>query len=506
MQGLRLSDVSFGYRSGVALFAGVSVHLTGGWYGLVGPNGCGKSTWLRLVSGDLAPTTGHVRLVPPGAEVVQCPQEVEARGPEIVSLAGRRDGLARRLTGQFALAPDGPERWAQLSPGERRRWQIAAALAVEPAVLLLDEPTNHLDATARAQLVSALRRFEGVGIVVSHDRGLLDQLTAQTLWIHDRQVELLAAPYSEARRLRQEAAARAGAERDRLVQQRDRAARHLHDQRRQHEATKHSARTSHRMRNRYDSDARGALAQTRAAWAEDRAGRSVAVSRAALSRAAAQLPSGERDATLGRSVFVDYQPPPRERLLTLEDSLVRAGERALLRDVRVELRRRDRIWLRGDNGAGKTTLLHALLARSALPPDRLLWLPQELPPDAVQAMMQEVRVLTPVERGRVLSLVAALGCPPSPCWPPITPRRARRASWPSPSAWAATSGRWSWTSRPTTSTYLPSNASRRRWPATPAPSCWSPTTSTWPRAAPPGSGPSRTGSWTPARDPGSAAV
>jgi ATPase subunit of ABC transporter with duplicated ATPase domains len=77
-----------------------------------------------------------------------------------------------RTRGVYAGSCDWPEfdRWASLSPGERKRWQIAAALADDPEVLLLDEPTNHLDWNAREWLVRALREFAGLALVVSHDR------------------------------------------------------------------------------------------------------------------------------------------------------------------------------------------------------------------------------------------------------------------------------------------------------------------------------------------------
>ena len=69
-----------------------------------------------------------------------------------------------------------------MSPGERKRWQVASALAADPDVLLLDEPTNHLDGEARRGLVEALRRFDGVGLLVSHDRRLLENVRLDQRW------------------------------------------------------------------------------------------------------------------------------------------------------------------------------------------------------------------------------------------------------------------------------------------------------------------------------------
>jgi ATPase subunit of ABC transporter with duplicated ATPase domains len=86
-----------------------------------------------------------------------------------------------------------------MSPGERKRWQIAAALAREPDVLLLDEPSNHLDARAREWLVHALSRFAGVGVVVSHDRELLDRLTSSTIELRAGDVRVQRGGYTRAR-------------------------------------------------------------------------------------------------------------------------------------------------------------------------------------------------------------------------------------------------------------------------------------------------------------------
>ncbi|MGO9601815.1 MAG: ATP-binding cassette domain-containing protein [Candidatus Binataceae bacterium] len=173
---VRLADLSFSFADSVPILRDVSFQLAPGWTGVVGANGAGKTTLLRLITGDLEPVAGHVHFDPPGASISVCPQTVEVATLAIKSLAAAADGTSRRIHGELALDPVSLERWPTLSPGERKRWQVGAALAAEPAILVLDEPTDHLDADARELLVAALARFRGIGIVVSHDRTLLERL------------------------------------------------------------------------------------------------------------------------------------------------------------------------------------------------------------------------------------------------------------------------------------------------------------------------------------------
>src|SRR5262245_28217253 len=161
-----LRSVSFSHRSAASLLEAVDLSLERGWTALVGANGSGKTTLLRLIAGALSPAAGSIER-PAGARVVVCDQSVDE--PVDRELAERDDGGAHRLRAALELDPRDLERWATLSPGERRRWQIGAALAREPDVLLLDEPTNHLDAGGRALLIEALRAFRGIGVLVSHD-------------------------------------------------------------------------------------------------------------------------------------------------------------------------------------------------------------------------------------------------------------------------------------------------------------------------------------------------
>jgi ATPase subunit of ABC transporter with duplicated ATPase domains len=148
-------------------------------------------------------------------------------------------------------------------------------------------------------------------------------------------------------------------------------------------------------------------------WAEGRLGQDVGRLRTAVEDARDDVPELPPEPDLGRSVFLGFEQPRRPVLLSLEADLVRAGDSPLLRDVRIRLRRGERVRLEGPNGAGKTTLISALLARSDLPADRLLVLPQELPPGEGPRLASAIRAMEPAARGRVLSAYAALGCDPA---------------------------------------------------------------------------------------------
>jgi ATPase subunit of ABC transporter with duplicated ATPase domains len=408
---LRLERLAFAHADAAPILAGLDLRLGAGFTAVVGENGAGKTTLLRLVAGELSPSEGRVVVDPAGATVVLCAQEVAGRGADVDALAARADGEARRLRGLLALDPVSLARWQSLSPGERKRWQIGAALAAEPDVLLLDEPTNHVDARARLLLADALRRFAGVGLLVSHDRALLEELAPRTLRLHAGQARLWALRYGEARAA-WEAEARAALDARGAAQEEARRARaRLAEARRQRDAAE--AARSGRHRDPKDSDARTLGAKTRRDWAEARLGRDVGRLRAAAARASDAVPDLAVAAPLGASVFVGWERPPRPVLLSLDRADVRAGEAVALRDVSVRLGREDRVRVEGANGAGKSSLLAALLSSSTLPAGRVQYLPQELPPGEGARVLDAVRALDPETRGRVLSLVATLGTDPA---------------------------------------------------------------------------------------------
>jgi macrolide transport system ATP-binding/permease protein len=181
-------DVSFTYdTASVLLLSAVSAHFPRGWTGIVGANGAGKTTLLRLATGELVPQHGTIQAP---AETIYCPQRTDSPPPFFAEFLPATDGDACELKGRLRIGDEWLLRWQTLSHGERKRVQIGVALWRQPDVLAIDEPTNHLDAEARQLLLGALQSFSGVGLLVSHDRALLDVLCHQCLFLEPPNVTL----------------------------------------------------------------------------------------------------------------------------------------------------------------------------------------------------------------------------------------------------------------------------------------------------------------------------
>ena len=188
---LTLDGVSAGYEPGRPILRNLTLRIDhDDRIALLGPNGNGKSTFAKLISGRLAPLGGKM---------------VQAAGLEIAYLAQHQ--LDELVAGETVydhvrrLMPETPEakvrsRAAEmgfsgatanttisaLSGGEKARLLLGLAAFHGPHLLILDEPTNHLDIAARQALMEAINDFPGAVILISHDRSLLDA-SAERLWL-----------------------------------------------------------------------------------------------------------------------------------------------------------------------------------------------------------------------------------------------------------------------------------------------------------------------------------
>ena len=413
MPSLRFLGVELAHDGRAPILTDLDLHLTPGWTGVVGANGAGKTTLLDLATGRRAPSRGRVVREPDDLVIATCPQEVGPLDDDVGALAASDDRAARRWRGKLGCDPAALARWPTLSPGERKRWQLAAALAGAPDVLALDEPTNHVDGAGRAAIATALASFRGVGLLVSHDRALLDALCTSIVHIDGGRARTYPGNHAAARaQWEAEAEARREARAEATAAHRA-LARRLDTARRTEAAASRQVSAGARMKSRYDSDARSIVAGNKAAWAAAGAGRQVARLRGQAERAEAAVAAITVERERGGALFVDWEPPPRRWLATLDGVTLRAGDRVLARDVRRAIARDSRVRIAGDNGAGKTTLVRALLAAAALPAERVLHVAQELGDGDGDELAAAVRALPAAERGRVGQLAAALGLDPA---------------------------------------------------------------------------------------------
>lgn len=407
MYRVRISELSFQFRSDISLLDSISATATKGWYGLVGANGCGKSTLLRIIAGIQQADNGRILVEPNHLSLHYCEQELQKPIDSICQFAKSEAKEARILREQFMILPMQIDRWESLSSGEKKRWQVAAALFAQCDVLLLDEPANHLDAESRAILVAGLLSFPGIGILVSHDRELLDLLTENTWWLAEGKLETYAESYTAAKQLRETSISAKANAHEAAKAEVKKLERRLHQAREARASAERSQKVTP-----HDSDSRTLGAKTVKAWAESNLGKEVGKLRDATERARSQIPFYRPELHLGRSVFLDYEKPKQPTLLRLPPTDIYIQDTLLLHDVSFTWGRSDRIRIHGSNGAGKSTFLRYLLSLPNAPLEHLLVLPQEHGPSEILALIEEVRMQPPHIRGRICSLLAALGASP----------------------------------------------------------------------------------------------
>ncbi|MFD1206081.1 MULTISPECIES: ribosomal protection-like ABC-F family protein [Sporosarcina] len=172
---------------------------------IVGQNGSGKSTILKLLTSQLHADEGTCKL---GSNVKTgyLSQHFEVKNPKARLIDVFREevsveeGEARHILAKFMFyGPDVFKRMGDLSGGERMRLRLAQLMHQDVNFLLLDEPTNHLDIESREVLEDALEDFTGTILAVSHDRYFLNKLFTRTAWLEEGDLTLFEGPFDWAR-------------------------------------------------------------------------------------------------------------------------------------------------------------------------------------------------------------------------------------------------------------------------------------------------------------------
>jgi len=334
--------------------------------GVIGANGSGKSSLFAMLLGELEPDDGELALDPKDeiAHVAQesphgsgsavdyvmdgdhelravqaaiAEGEAAAHKPDLHLLYERMEAIdgftaesraSRLLHGLGFAADEYVKPVKEFSGGWRMRLNLARALMCRSDILLLDEPTNHLDLPAILWLERWLKRYEGILLLVSHDRDFLDQICTRIAHIENEAISLFTGNYSQFESLRAE----------QLSQQQAMYAR-------QQKQIKHIQSYVDRFRYKA-SKARQAQ------------------SRIKMLERMEQIAPAHVDSPF-RFHFAEPKKQP-QHLLGLTDATVGYDDDVILDNINLNLSAGDRIGLLGVNGAGKSTLVKALSTGSTL--------------------------------------------------------------------------------------------------------------------------------------------
>ena len=200
----RMEDISKAYGD-LQILSRTQAHIErGDKIALIGANGKGKSTALRIVAGteshDGKVETGHNVLTSFYAQHQLEALDVESEIIEELKQqgTGKTEQELRGVLGCFLFTDDDVfKKIKVLSGGEKSRVALAKTLISESNFLLLDEPTNHLDMLSVSILVQALNQFEGTFLLVSHDRDFISKVANKIWWIEDQQLKEYPGTYEE---------------------------------------------------------------------------------------------------------------------------------------------------------------------------------------------------------------------------------------------------------------------------------------------------------------------
>ncbi|XOV84958.1 MAG: ATP-binding cassette domain-containing protein [bacterium] len=399
-------DLSFSYdAASEPLISALTAHFPPGFTGIVGANGAGKTTLLHLLLGSLTPTSGTIEGV---EDAVYCEQRTDQPPFGLNAFLADYSREAYQLRGRLCVEEDFLQRWDSLSHGERKRAQIAHALWQAPTLLALDEPTNHIDSQARDLLLDSLKRYKGVGLIVSHDRDLLDALCQQCIWLEPPAAQVYSGGLRQANEQKQLHRDSLIRQRARLLQENDKLQRVV-NQRREQAASEHKSRSKKGLSAK-DSDARGKI--NRARVTDSKAGNPLRQLAGRSAMLQDRLDQVQVDKTYQTGIWLPGSRSPRDPILKLSAGHVPLDAQRVLKWPQTVVAADDRIALCGPNGIGKSTFLNHIIPLLNVPRERVVSLPQEVTAASAASVLADVQQFNNAALGHIMNVVSRLNSRP----------------------------------------------------------------------------------------------
>lgn len=414
---LTFSKVSFGYDSSRNfLIDNFTGSFSKGWTGIVGPNGAGKTTMLLLACGILSPVKG---VVSRPQDYYYCYQRTDNPPDELTDFLSSYESDASVLKSILCIDDGYADKWSILSHGERKRSQLGVALWKAPEILALDEPTNHIDSDTRAMVRDALSRYSEIGLIVSHDRELLDELCTNTVYLEPPELYIKPGGYTEAY---------AQIELERKAEERKQSHvkkeivklnKELHKRRMRAEAAERAKSKKGLSAN--DSDSKEKIDRGRVTGKDGKiSGQSKSIaSRLRQTQEKSATISVKKNHTTG--IVFDCVRLKRDIIYKTTGGSIELSKERLLSYPDLEITPASRIAVIGPNGSGKSTLVSKIVSELTLAADDYIYVPQEYPMIEASSLINQTRKLGHDCLGKLMTIVSRLNSRPERLIESLTP-------------------------------------------------------------------------------------
>lgn len=344
------------------LFQKVQVSIEAGdRIALVGRNGVGKSTLLKILAGQITPNAGSVccnSIVYYLPQISTIRQEITADTVLnlLISTFDEWWKIEDILQTQFDTNIDFSLQIDKLSQGELTKLFLAIGLAQEPNLLLLDEPTNHMDLQALESLRQFLQDFTGAFVIVSHKPFFLDQVTDVTWELTPVGLKVYGGNFSQYRKQKE-------IELEVALRSHEVARKEL--KRTQATAMQEQQRAAQSSRNGRAKFLNGSIDKIAAglikAKAEVSNGSAKNKHEAAVAKANQKVAETKVKITKVTSIQLEEKNQKRRNLINIQGANLRISERLLIQNIQLDISSGDRISIIGANGSGKSSLVKAIL-------------------------------------------------------------------------------------------------------------------------------------------------
>lgn len=334
---LRIKDLEYEIN-GKELYRGLNLLLGKNQkVALIGRNGCGKTTLFKLIMGDLEPENGSVQLLYEKVghlpQILELPED-EMVGEFIENLIPESWEQYRALTILEKLKFENYDEFqliGTLSEGQKMKLKLCELLLDNPTILLLDEPTNHLDINGIEHFEYFIKQFEGIVIMISHDRAFLNNTVDRVIEIENGEAHMYVGNYDDY------------VEGKEAWIDRNKAEVHVYEKKKQ--------------------QLKKLLANARKIKDGKKRGKAVSAAKKRYEREIVQNEVTEYKEKNIRSLDLDGEVHKHKLIVKFEELSKSFGENEVLRGLELEIRGRERVWLFGPNGSGKSTLVKILMGQ-----------------------------------------------------------------------------------------------------------------------------------------------